>query len=44
MTLVPWAALGSGQFISAEQREHEQKNLDAREGYSVTSAKEDKAK
>ena len=33
MAIVPWAALGGGQLMTAHQREEREKNPDARKGY-----------
>lgn len=33
MAVVPWAALGGGQLMSAEQREQNKHDPDARKGY-----------
>lgn len=37
MGIVPWAALGAGQLLSAEQRRAQEQNPDSRKG---TSSKE----
>lgn len=36
MAIVPWAALGGGQLMSAEQRKRQEAEPDARKGYSFT--------
>jgi aryl-alcohol dehydrogenase-like predicted oxidoreductase len=36
MAIVPWASLGGGQLMTAEQREHAAKDPDARQGYGVS--------
>lgn len=36
MAIVPWAALGAGQLMSAEQREAAAKDKDARQGRGVS--------
>lgn len=33
MGIVPWAALGGGQLLTAEQRKQREKDPDARQGY-----------
>lgn len=35
MAIVPWAALGGGQLMSAEQREQKQQDPDARKSYGL---------
>jgi aryl-alcohol dehydrogenase-like predicted oxidoreductase len=51
MAIVPWAALGGGQLLTAEQREQRKNDPDARQGYGesekdlkVSAALEDIAK
>lgn len=36
MAVVPWASLGGGQLMSAEDREKNAKDLDARKGYGMS--------
>lgn len=38
MAIVPWAALGGGQFLSAKQREANEKDPHARKGYGLNEA------
>ncbi|KIW33921.1 uncharacterized protein PV07_00735 [Cladophialophora immunda] len=38
MAVVPWAALGGGQLISAEQRKQQEQDPDARQGYGLREA------
>jgi aryl-alcohol dehydrogenase-like predicted oxidoreductase len=38
MAIVPWAALGGGQLLTAKQREEKEKDPDARKGYGVSEA------
>jgi len=33
MAIVPWAALGGGQFMSSEERKQKESDPDARKGY-----------
>ena len=41
MAIVPWAALGGGQLLSAEQREKRDKDPNARKGRYSQSAEDD---
>jgi aryl-alcohol dehydrogenase-like predicted oxidoreductase len=36
MAIVPWAALGGGQLITAEQRKAKESDPDARQGYGLS--------
>ena len=36
MAVVPWASLGGGQLMTAEQREAAEKDPEARQGYGVS--------
>ncbi|KIW98148.1 uncharacterized protein Z519_01732 [Cladophialophora bantiana CBS 173.52] len=38
MAIVPWAALGGGQLMSAEQRKQREQDPDARQGYTFREA------
>ncbi|EXJ74991.1 uncharacterized protein A1O5_01687 [Cladophialophora psammophila CBS 110553] len=38
MAIVPWAALGGGQLMSAEQRKQKEQDPDARQGYTFREA------
>jgi aryl-alcohol dehydrogenase-like predicted oxidoreductase len=36
MAIMPWAALGGGQLMSAKQREEKEKDPNARKGYDLS--------